>query len=190
MQWLCSRLGDFSQAQYDAAYADLSKGRKMRIDSYRRQEDKRRSLAGEILAKKLAGQFGIAAPVVENLASGQPILAGTDICISIAHSGDLVVCAADTAPIGIDAELMRPFRAGMLRHVCTAEETAYVLGGASIPAVQITDPSIIERFFTVWTAKEAYFKKAGTGITNLRSVNILPLQKQTFRIAEYIIQII
>jgi len=52
------------------------------------------------------------------------------------------------------------------------------------------DPEILHRFFQIWTAKEAYFKKCGTGITNLKSVNILPMERQCFQIEDYFIQIL
>lgn len=190
MNWLCRRLEDFSREQYDSTYAQLSPARRARVDRYRRQEDKLRSLAGELLAKELALQAGVTAPVVEQLESGQPVLAGSKLHISIAHSGQLVVCAISDVPVGIDAEQLRPFRAGMLRHVCTEAETAYVLGGAPLPDSMVTDAGMIARFFEVWTAKEAWFKRAGTGITDLKSVDILSIPRQLHRVDEYMIQII
>lgn len=189
MNWRCCRLEDFSRAEYEAAYQQLTDARRARIDRCRRQEDRLRSLAGELLAKSLAGDAGIPQPVVEQLESGQPVLSGSDLYISIAHSGDLVACAIHTAPVGIDAEQLRPFRAGMLRHVCTEAETAYVLGDEPLPEGQITDPGMIHRFFEVWTGKEAFFKRAGTGITDLKSIDILPLPREIFRVDEYLIQI-
>ena len=189
MNWRCCRREDFSQEAYDAAYRQLTDARRARIDRYHRREDKLRSLAGELLAKALAGDAGIAQPVVEQLESGQPVLSGCDLHISIAHSGDLVACAIHTAPVGIDAEKLRPFRAGMLRHVCTEAETAWVLDGKPLPQGEITDPGMIHRFFEIWTGKEAWFKRAGTGITDLKSIDILPLPREIFRVDEYLIQI-
>lgn len=189
MNWRYRRLEDFSREQYDSAYRQLSPARKDRIDRYRRQEDRQRSLAGELLVKELAMQAGFAGPVVEQLASGQPVLKNGGLHISIAHSGNLVACAVDTAPVGIDVEQLRPFRAGMLRHVCTEAEIAYVLGGAPLPQGEITDTGMINRFFEVWTGKEAWFKRAGTGITDLKSIEILSMPRQLFRADGYMIQI-
>lgn len=189
MNWLCCRLEDFSREQYDTAYRQLSPTRRARIDRYRRQEDKLRSLAGELLARALAAQAGIACPLVEQLESGQPVLKDGGLHISIAHSGELVACAIHTAPVGIDVEQLRPFRAGMLRHVCTEAETAYVLGGAPLPEGEMTDAGMIDRFFEVWTGKEAFFKRAGTGITDLKSIDILSMPREVFRVDGYMIQI-
>ena len=189
MNWRYRRLEDFSREQYDAAYQQLSPVRRARIDRYRREEDKLRSLAGELLARELALEAGICAPVVGQLGSGQPVLENTDLHISIAHSAGLVVCAIHTEPVGIDAEQLRPFRAGMLRHVCTEAETAYVLNGVPLPEDEITDAGMIDRFFEVWTGKEAFFKRAGTGITDLKSIDILSMPRQICRVDEYMIQI-
>ena len=48
----------------------------------------------------------------------------------------------------------------------------------------------MQRFFEIWTAKEAYFKKCGTGITNLKSVNSLTLSRQMHILGDYILHII
>ena len=189
MNWLCRRLEDFSPAQYASAYWQLSADRRSRIDRYRHQEDKQRSLAGVLLAQELATQAGVSDPVVEHLPSGQPVLAGSHLHISIAHSGSLVVCAIGASPVGIDVEKLRPVRAAILRHVCTEDEAAYVLGGGILPPEEITDSGMIDRFFEIWTAKEAWFKRAGTGITDMKSINILPLPRQLIRIDGYMIQI-
>lgn len=189
MNWRCRRLEDFSREQYDRAYRQLTEARRAHIDRYRRQEDKLRSLAGELLAKELAEDAGIAVPVVARLESGQPILENAPLHISIAHSAELVACAIHTAPVGIDAERLRPFRAGMLRHVCTEAETAYVLSGAPLPEGDVTDPGMIHRFFEIWTGKEAFFKRAGTGITDLKSIDILPLPRQVCLVEGYMVQI-
>ena len=189
MRWLCSRLDDFTAEEYEMAYAALTPGRKARIDRYRRQEDRMRSLAGEILAKRLAREMSEAEPVVENLPSGQPVLQGSCLHLSIAHSADRVACAVSTVPVGIDIEQIRPFRAGMLRHVCTEEERSFVLQGLEAEG-EIRDPMVMERFFEIWTGKEAWFKKAGTGIQNLQSVQVLTLPREVHRVEDYIIQII
>lgn len=189
MNWLCRRLEEFSPVQYDTIYQSLSAERQARIDRYHRHADKQRSLAGELLIQELAIQAGVSHPVVTHLPTGQPILTNSDLHISIAHSGDLVACAIHTEPVGIDVEKLRPIRAEILRHVCTEAEAAYVLGGTFLPEEEFTDPSVIDRFFEVWTAKEAWFKRAGTGITDLKSINILPLSRQIFRMDGYMIQI-
>lgn len=74
-----------------------------------------------------------------------------DFHFSISHSKGLVVAAVSDKPIGADCERIDKIRPHALRRSFTAEEQLY----AASP----------ERFYEVWTRKEAYFKFLGTGIT-------------------------
>ena len=62
------------------------------------------------------------------------------------------------------------------------EEKDYVLAGFKHSADDkiISDENVKKRFFEIWTAKEAYFKMKGSGITDLKSVNTLKIEKQSF----------
>lgn len=176
MNWLICRTTDFTQADYDAVYEALSPSRRAHIDTFRHQGARQQSLAGELALRRLLAREGID-DVPQRLASGQPVIAGNEVYVSISHCEDLVACAIHHAPVGIDAERIRPVKSGMPERVCTPEELAWMEASA-------------ERFFEIWTAKEAYFKMLGTGITDLRSVNILTLPRQVIRQGEYLIQLV
>lgn len=176
MRWLILRTTDFTDGQYDAVYDLLSPSRRAHIDSFRHPGARRQSLAGELALRTLLEREGIDA-VPERLPSGQPVLPGSGLHVSISHCDDLVACAISGEPIGIDVEKLRPVKPAMIQRVCTPEELSWVGG----------DP---DRFFQVWTAKEAYFKMAGTGITDLRSVNTLALPRLLLRRDEYLIQLV
>lgn len=178
MDWAACKVTDFSAFEYDAAYGKLSSDRKAHIDRFQKPEDRTRSLAGELLVQKLLQKHSVEAKLHRD-EKGRPYLEGSDLFVSIAHCEALVVCAIDEKPIGIDVEKIRPIDVeAAARHVCTPEEQAYLQG----------DP--LTRFYEIWTGKEAWFKKQGTGIQNLRSVNILPLERQLFRQEDYLIQIV
>lgn len=176
MNWLIGRTTDFTEAQYTAVYHSLSPSRKAHIDAFRNEKVRRQSLAGELLLRSLLAQLGIDA-VPERLPSGQPVLSGSDAFVSIAHCDDYIVCAVSDRPVGIDIEKRRPLKPGMIRRVCTPEELAYVQDDET-------------RFFEIWTAKEAWFKLQGTGITDFQSVNTLTLPRLLFRQGDYVIQVV
>ena len=166
-------------------YISLSPSRMEHIDRLHRQADKNRSLAGEILVQKLLReQYAISTAVIHRNNSGQPYLTGCDLHISISHCDALVACAISENPVGIDIERIRPINPQLCQRICTEAELAYLQPG------NLEDPAILRRFFEIWTAKEAYFKKCGTGITNLKSVNTLDLPRQTHFIKDYVLQII
>ena len=79
--------------------------------------------------------------------------------------------------LGIDIERIKPVKKGMAERVCTPEELQYVQGDEN-------------RFFEIWTAKEAWFKMKGTGITDFQAVNTLSLSRKMFRQGNYLIHIV
>lgn len=191
MKWLSCKISAFSREDYDRAYRQLSPSRKEHIDRFRLPGDKSRSLAGQLLAEKLLAQaYNLTDVQLDREENGRPALIGCDLFVSIAHCEDMVVCAVSKRPVGIDVERIRPIDLAAARHVCVEEELDYLLGGKPAEPGLCQDPETLKRFYEIWTAKEAYFKKCGTGITNLKSVNILPMERQCFQEEDYFIQII
>ena len=193
MEWLYCKVSDYTREEYESTYKKLSPSRKERIDRFAKEKDRVCSLAGELLLKKLLlEKYNLTDAVIEAESSGKPVLKNSDLYISISHSDDRVVCVADNSSVGIDIERIKPIKAGLISRVCVEEELRYVLGekdyfkGNSL----CEDSEILNRFFEIWTAKEAYFKKCGTGITDFKSVNILPLKRKIFHIDDYLIQIV
>ncbi len=170
-------LQDCSDEELHSIYNTLSPTRKAHIDRMKREESRRQSLAGELLARQLLQELGLDDPIVHRAENGRPYVQGAPYHISIAHSGDLVVCAADTVPIGIDVEKIRPVKPGLIARVCVPQEAEYVGQDEA-------------RFFEIWTAKEAWFKKQGTGITDLQSVNTLELERTHFILHGCMVQIV
>ena len=191
MRWLSGNIHTFSTEELQTTYRQLSPSRQAYIQRLKRQEDRDRSLAAEALLQKLLMQLGYTGAQLHRKENGQPYLTGCDLCVSISHSHDMVACAVSSEPVGIDIEQIRPIKARLCRHVCTPAEMDYVWQGP--PPADDTlcqDREVLTRFFEVWTGKEAYFKKSGTGITDLKSVDTrtLPCQKQLAD--DYILQIL
>ena len=187
MHWDYRKTGDFTEQMLRQTYAQLSHSRKERIDRLRRPEDRVRSLAAECLVHELLNKhYGITAQLhcKEN---GQPYLADQPLQISLAHCDQMVACAISEMPVGIDIERIRPMDLRICRHVCVPEEWEYLQAGQ---LEHCNDPAVLRRFFEIWTAKEAYFKKCGTGITDLKSINTLSLQRQVYTADDYLIQIV
>ncbi|MBO5842695.1 MAG: 4'-phosphopantetheinyl transferase superfamily protein, partial [Clostridia bacterium] len=84
---------------------------------------------------------------------------------NVSHAGAYVLCAVANTPIGADIEQIKPFRAGMVARYFTAAEAAYIWGNNPPLDGNVTDADTCARFYRVWTAKEAYVKMTGTGIS-------------------------
>lgn len=170
-------------------YDTLTPSRRVRIDRLKRQEDIDLSLLAELVARRLLAEAGEKA-ALESAENGRPFLQSGGLYISLTHSGSLAACALDTIPVGIDAERVRPIRSVLLGRVCTEEELAFITEGASALPEVISDPALLDRFFQVWTAKEAYFKAKGSGITDLKSVNVQTLGREVVREGDYLLTVV
>ncbi len=123
---------------------------------------KRQKIAADMLCRQMiADKCGISS---ENIAfgkteSGKPYAINADIYFSISHSSDMVVCAISEKEIGIDIEKIRKIRFRTAEKFATESEIAYIR-------------NVENRFFEIWTLKEAFFKCKGTGLgADIKSVS-------------------
>lgn len=192
MKWLYGKFSDFTAEEYRSAYRTLTESRKQRVDRYKREDDRARSLLGELLLRKLLfEEYGIENAQLETAPNGRPMLKNEKLFVSIAHCEEMAACAVSEKSVGIDIERVIPRALSLALRICTKEEEVYLFGHLPESSDYLrTDPEALERFYEIWTAKEAYFKYKGTGITDLRSVNILTLDRQLHRIDDYLVQIV
>lgn len=186
MDWLFRKIDTVPEQTYQAVYEGLSASRKAHIDRLQKQEDKKRSLLASLLVEELLRKRGISA-TLEREETNRPYLVGCDLFVSITHSDQAVACVVSSKPVGIDVEKLRPVRGALVSYVCLPREQAYVLQGQK-PEEVIEQAQLLRRFFEVWTAKEAAYKKQGTG--ELRTINTLELEKTHFWEDGYLITIV
>lgn len=190
MKWIHCDINKICDSEYSQALLELTVSRRKRIERLTRSDDIKRTLAGEILAKKLLSkEYGIKNPQITVTVSGKSQAEGAPH-FSIAHCQNIVVCAADKSELGIDIEKIRTVKYSLIKRVCVDDELEYVMGTAAIGENFCNSSDILTRFFEIWTAKEAYFKKIGTGITDFKSVNTCTLKKQFFILDDYMICIV
>lgn len=136
----------------------LHPARRQRIAALSRKEAIAASVLGDHLARDLAAELCRCDPMtllVEDGDHGKPRIRGIDAEISIAHSGVYAAAAAAKRPIGIDLEKRRPVSRSLPMRMFSREEQAWL----------DKDPDrFLDRFFRLWTMKEAYGKMRGFGI--------------------------
>jgi len=147
----------------------MGKDKQARIDRFRFVDDKKRTVAGEMLARKAIAEWCGVSPESITFGTqkyGKPYAKNLSVEFNISHSGDIVVCAVDNNPIGIDVEKIRPIDLIVSKCICSDEELIYFFG--HVPTEQdfiyTTDHHLLTRFFELWTAKEAIHKLRGVGI--------------------------
>ncbi len=177
MEVLKYNIRNLSETDYNKWYNNLSPVKKQRVDRFRFADDKRRSVAGDMLIKSYINKT--AGTPVEDIimvydANGKPYIKNSSIHFNISHSGNMVVCAVNDKPIGIDVENIRPINLKPALKVFNEKELKYLFPSGIPGHFEITDDeALIKRFFELWTLKEAFVKYSGIGITdNLKEIDV------------------
>lgn len=170
---------EISCSEFDAAYFLMSDERKKRCDAYNRETDKKLCIAADMLIRRVLSEItGIdsKAVCISTTDTGKPYLENGDCYFSVSHSGNTVAAAFSTEySVGIDIEQLRPVKAAVAKHIFTREDMFFVFGNEISVGVTISDPEVIERFFRVWTYKEAVVKMTGEGIDdNIKNFSYSP----------------
>jgi 4'-phosphopantetheinyl transferase len=102
---------------------------------------------------------------------GKPYLKNSEsLHYNVSHSGEWVVCAFDSLPIGIDIELIRPIKQyEIVKRFFTSEEYKGLLNRE--------EKDRLSYFYELWTLKESYVKAVGKGLSlklNSFSINNSP----------------
>lgn len=153
--------------EYLKWYSMMSDERRMRVNAFRYEDDRKRSVAGEMLARKAISEICNIKPesiIFKRTQHGKPYTSLAEFNIS--HSEDIVVCAVDKAPVGIDVEKIRPVNLRTAKKVFSQNEINYLFGHTpeENEFTQTDNTEILNRFFELWTKKEAVGKCVGTGL--------------------------
>lgn len=93
---------------------------------------------------------------IEELGQGKPVFKErTDLYFNISHTANIVVVVMARKPIGIDIDGNRNFSDRMIDKFYSKKEAQWVYGNELRKS---------DRFFNIWTMKEAFSKMRGDGI--------------------------
>lgn len=93
---------------------------------------------------------------------GKPYLENGEIHFNISHSGGWAAVALNSSPIGIDIEVLKPVDQRLRTRICTEDDLDFL---------QNCEDDETTALLKIWTAKEAYFKKTGTGIIGFKTIS-------------------
>lgn len=155
---------------FGAAAAVLPDAERARIARYRYADDRMRALLAALLVRALAARLAGVAPAEVEVARGEldrPEVVrprGWAGDVNASHSGRWVACGACArGRIGVDVEMVRTVDPNLPRRVFSPAERRYLAAGGD------------ERFFELWTLKEALVKATGRGLqTPLESFGFDP----------------
>ncbi len=173
----------FSQEDFDKMYKQADRARKEKADRLKDESKRKLSLAADMLVRDaISKELGIKKEeiVFETNENGKPYAKGLDIHFSLSHSGDFVFLALSDGPVGIDAEKMRDVNLDIANRMFTEGEKDYVFK---------EEEKVKERFFEIWTKKEAYVKMLGGRVLDFLSFSVLDKNIETKRHGDYTVSI-
>ena len=172
MEWYKFDIRDLTDNEYNKWYSLTSKEAKQRIDKFKNENDKKRTVTGEMLARlAISKKCNVKVEDIVFLKKehGKPFAKDLDIEFNVSHSEDLVVCAINNTAVGIDIEKIRPINLLVAKRFCTQKELEYLFGYT--PCLEdfkfTEDKNLLTRFYELWTAKEAFGKFLGSGLANI-----------------------
>ena len=166
MQIYKLNISDLSADEYKAAFYLMPEERQRKCLDYRFGDDKKRCIAADFLIRKILCDILGKIPTEIKIYTGEngkPYV-NENIYFNLSHSAEYVVAVVADKPVGIDIEKIKPVKANMLDYFCTANDKKYILGEEKNEGENIPEAAL-ERFFEVWTFKEAFLKCTGEGMS-------------------------
>ncbi len=195
MIWRSADIRIFTAAEYGEALSMLDEVKRARVEKIRQRKDKMRTVFADRLARQLLSEVLKIAP--ERLAFsytslGKPLLKDGSYHFNISHSEHIVAVCVDDGPIGIDIEKIRDIDPKVAPRFFSPAELIYLFGHEpkDIDLERPLTPDARLRFFEIWTAKEAYLKRTGDGMTHVKNIDTTPFSFERHLLPEdYIVTI-
>lgn len=155
LQWFDIR--ELTDETAQAVLSMMDETRRRRVADIAGEDDRKRTIAGELLVRRMAAATLHCAEKDVPLTwdeLGKPTVERGGVYVSVSHSGAWAVCVTADVPVGVDVEVIRSAQEKFMRRVCSTEEMSYIRPG---------DDGGCRRFWEIWTAKESLFKLTGKG---------------------------
>ncbi len=191
----------FSDENFNEFYSYISKHRQEKADSYKLKNDRKLSILSSYQLEKLFSFMGVKEPYNYSvLPNGKPILLGDDISFSLTHSGNYAACAVSRKyDVGIDVEdvMLKKRRMDRLKKAAykffLEDEIQYIdfemcdnepiHNNEAMEHVihnnEAMEHIIRDKFFKIWTFKEAYMKAKGISLIDAMKKDIFSEGKDT-----------
>ena len=137
------------------------------------EDDIKRTLAGRLLLERMIKRiYGKERFEIKYNKNGKPLC---DFCFfSISHSGDFAAVAVSGKSIGVDIQIPGGFKKREKYMLFSPEECGFVNAADSE-----------NRFFTLWTMKEAYIKAEGSTLSDAAKISLIGGGKFKEKLGEY-----
>lgn len=163
MKLIYDNIYNYSHDEYKYFLTIIKEEKQKKIKKIINEDDKKRSILGEILLIKLLKEFKIDYYYIDIYKNkyGKPFIKNMNIYFNISHSNDYVVCIISNNEIGIDIEKIRNVKKNIINQFATPNEIIYI---------SESNDNFNQKCYEVFTLKEAYFKCLGTDLSNIKNV--------------------
>ncbi len=177
LKYITVDIKDLDDEVLKHSFSCMSSERKAKVLRIKNTDQKKCTLAGEWLVRKMLSDVTGDTPesfVIFADEKGKLHSKTTpELFFNISHSHNTVTAVVSDETVGIDIEKIRPVSLKLAKRVCSASELIYVFGRDTVDFDAECAHDVLVRFFEIWTIKEAYFKCIGTGITDFLAVDAL-----------------
>lgn len=173
--------------EYERLLSFVSAEKQEQIARFHSDIDKKLSIVSEILIRTIiCREKGLSNNeiVFEKNEFGKPFLKGySGFYFNLSHTRNAITIATSDRPVGVDIEKIRDAEFRIAKRFFTEKEFDYITRNSV---------NMDERFYEVWTKKEAYIKYLGKGLSlHLNSFDVfddmIAKQSFTFEKNEYVI---
>ncbi len=188
-EYFCD-ISTISKEEFKHWFQNMSPQRQDKCNRIIKELAKKQCIAADHLAKIALGETLNISPnevEIRLSPSGKPYVEGNPVYFSVSHSENLVACVVSHRPVGMDVEFVRPIEPSIQERICTNAELKHLRSFKNEEERNL-------RFFTLWTRKEALFKRNGTLPRNDRGNDVLTpgndLIFQTHIRGDYVISVV
>ena len=195
MKYFIYNIENLTDAEYEKWFSLMTLEKQNKVSRYKDIYRQKCSVAGEMLVKSYIGNTLNIAPeslIILADKNGKPYIENCPVHFNISHCENILAYTFSKEEIGIDIEKIRPISLAVLKRFFSKEEQEFVLGKAMNEenTEDYNTPEILERFYRIYTLKEAICKKSGIGIKGLKTADALHFLCHSFKENEFIISII
>lgn len=195
MEYFIYNIETLTDAEYEKWFSLMRKEKQERVSRYKDLTRRKCSVAGEMLVKTHIGKVLDVAPESPTISedeNGKPYIPECTIHFNISHCENYIAYTFSHREIGIDIEKIRPISLNIIKRFYSEKEQKYVLGHEPTDNdyCKCEDEETLERFYRIFTLKEAICKKSGIGIKGLKEADALHFLDHSFKDKEFIISII
>ena len=175
----------FDSELYDALSCFVTPNKEQELDNTKSDIVKKLRLYAEILTRiAICQDLNVENKDIEfeRTCYGKPyLLNDQDYHFSVSHTRNMIAVAVSNKSVGVDVEKVREVDLRIAKRFYTPQERNHLASSLDVK---------YERFFEIWTKKEAYIKYIGKESSPLNSLNVMDKELSehfhTLRCGEYI----